>query len=280
MSWPGEGTSYRFPEDWDQRATSVVYDFAADLQSLSPEELVQELASRFRSKFVLWDSRTTYLSDLLIAVSLMLADEFPSEGRFRQALDAYPEFSPMPKLAAFAAFELARHENLTHAEFERGELNLLHKEICGLLFEAVVEPHTGRRLTLSNKASQLQIHSYLDRLCVYFRMDGFLDGGAATLATVGDSILRDRETVHESDDFQYSSFVSDRHCSAFSIQSIGDKWNQIDLVRRISDFYAPFRSIGPLKVELECEEDSAWILIARTLKQVDRSIQLKFQMTH
>ncbi len=272
--------NYAFPESWDQRATSVVYDFAAELQDMSPDEIAKELAGRFASDYKLWDSRTSYLSDLLIAVSLVLSGDFPDQGNFRRALEEYPQFGAMPKMAAFAAFEIARHEDIRRAGFARGGLNALHKGISGLLFEAVIEPFCGRSLTLTNKASQLQLNASRDLLCVYFKMDGQLDGSAATLASVGASVLMNREPEFGVNDFQYAAFVSDRHCSAFSTQRIDGDVNQFELVTRLANFYGPFRSVGPLHIDFECETDGVWLLILSAIQHVARDLQLKIKVSH
>ncbi len=275
MSWPGEGTRYEFPNDWDWRATAVVKDFETNLAELNYSEVEEALQDRFDSRFSLNDEATTYFSDLLLLSSVLYTSTYSSLPNLKCAMDASPRIWELVKFGVSFVLDAARGEDLTKPEFDRGRLSQVHKAICELLFESVTERYQSRRLTLSNNASELQLGSGSRDLYVSFSIDGDIDGGGMTIAAMAPTWLDFRGLDFPDNSEMATGLSNDRFSAGFAtVREYGD-FDQDFLVSKLNFFYGFFRSVGPLAIQLDCEPQSAWNLVLKSLEPIAADIQIE-----
>jgi hypothetical protein len=247
-----------FPDDWDDRSTTYLGQF----RHLDDEERLRLLGEIFVEE----DYRT--FSGIALALSMLYSGDVKKMTPLL-AGDAR-HYDVMPKLAAIEALRIS--ENGFNND-NRGPLNTLHKQICFLLFESVLEMKSLRKLVLKNKASTFTVLADRRSVSVSFEINGHRDGGAQTLSSVAGNWLRVQDSENTRLGFRMANFVSSKHCSAYGVFSHVEPQNRAQIWHGLTQLYRMFRSVGPLNVSLDLEPESAWNLVIaglRPLSEVSR----------
>jgi hypothetical protein len=247
-------TELSFPDDWDDRSITYLGAFRS-LDDVERRKLLRDTFETDGYKF---------FSGIALALAMLYTND---KTRMTPSL-AYDasNYGDLPKLAAIEALSIAEDG---FDRDNRGPLNTLHKQICFLLFEAVLEMKSVRKLVLKNKASTFTVIADRRSVCVSFEINGHMDGGAQTLASMATSWLAIRGFDDEAPKVQIGRFVTSKHSSAFATYSnVGPEY-RAQMWDALVKQYQLFRSIGPLKISIDLEPDSAWNLVVKGLRPLN-----------
>lgn len=259
---------FSFPDDWDARAVTAY----GALIGKEPEERIELLQRVFSSDDL------EFFGDLILAIS-MLHDWNENEmtPSFANLIRTDWGAAELPKLAAFATSNIL---NAANDSDSHGELDVLHKNISAILFEAFTDSRVEGRLVLKNQASVLTLNKSPHDLSVSFEIDGAKDGGAQTITTMAPHTLQVyRDTFHENL-VRHAEFVSARYCSGMAVFNKVEELERHSVWAGLTELYRPFRSVGKLKVAIACRPGTAWDLVFRTLNTASSYAGYSFKLTN
>lgn len=256
---------FDFPSSWDDR--SITYTGACrHLDDVERRKLL-------RNAFEVASYKD--FSGFALALAMLHTND---EKRMTPSLahDAR-HYLDLPKLAAIEALSIAEGGfNSDH----RGPLNTLHKKICFLLFEAVLEMKSFRKLVLKNKASTFTVMADRSSVCVSFEINGHIDAGARTLASMATSWLAIEGVDERVPKVHIAKFVTSKNSSAFAIYSNVEPKYRAQIWDALVKQYTMFRSIGPLKVSIDLEPESAWNIVMAGLRSLSGLPQLLLKVRY
>lgn len=261
-------SQFTFPSSWDGRAFDAM-SYMVDL------ELEHDQFEGFFEETIENQSSLGFVGELVLASCFMFdSDALRQLPKFSEYCDSTSEVWNVLKHSVSYAQKVMKNYDLLFTGNDRSPAGALHKALAALLFGAVLDLEHSSRLSLKNDASEFTLTSDGTNLCVTFNLDGYRDGGAATLTTVFLQ-MANNQIDSEWTSQRYSNFVSERYCAGLEVLSNFKELDQYELLHRLTAFYSVFRSVGPLDIEFLPDYESPWNFVLNSLAEQQNWLQVR-----